>query len=267
MTEVAHNKPPHLFYSSVELPRVLQEMSLLLPAHSCLRKNCGGDGQPVMTLPGFGAGDYSTAILRRYLRRWGYDARPWEAGPNMNPREMNSFDALREHMQTLLQFLTARLEKINAETQRPIALIGWSLGGIVSRLLASSRPELVSQIISLGTPYGDFRSTVLYPLMSRINGDQIDQADVDAWQDISNAPLENVPLTVVYSKSDGFVAPHIATMPRGEWVENIAVVSSHVGFAVNPIVLNLVSGRLATPNREWQPYKPQGMARLLYKIT
>lgn len=267
MPEAVPNKPPHLFYSSVELPRVLQELSLLLPAHTCLRRDRGGDGQPVMTLPGFGGGDGSTAILRRYLRYWGYDARAWEAGRNANPEGMKSFADMRDHLHKTLDLLADRLDRIHAERRQTVSLVGWSLGGIIARLLACRRPELVRQIISLGTPYGDFRSTVIYPVMRRINGGDSEQADLNAWLELIGEPLEHIPQTVIYSKSDGFVAPHIATMPRSEWVENIQVVSSHVGFAFNPMVLFLVADRLLPPVKQWQPYRPKGLARLLYKVA
>jgi len=34
---------------------------------------------------GFGGADGSTALLRRYISRWGYEAHPWMLGRNLDP--------------------------------------------------------------------------------------------------------------------------------------------------------------------------------------
>ncbi|MGI9292984.1 MAG: lipase family alpha/beta hydrolase [Pseudomonadales bacterium] len=256
---------PNLFYSCIELPRVLQEMSLLVPAHSWLKGLNGGKGEPVMTLPGFGADDRSTAILRRYLNRWGYDARPWGVGQNLNPRKMKNLDSVAEMMESNLDQLAERLNAIHKESGQKISLIGWSLGGIVARQLASRHPELVSRVISMGTPWGDFRSTVVFPLMQRFLEGEVEDGDVQAWEELCNAPMKNIPLTIIYSKSDGFVAPAIATRQRSRWVENIEVVCSHVGFGVHPLVFNLLADRLRQPVKNWQHFQPGTLNRWLYK--
>ena len=41
-----------------------------------------GQGQPVLVLPGYGAGDGSTAILKTYLRLLGYRVSGWHLGRN-----------------------------------------------------------------------------------------------------------------------------------------------------------------------------------------
>ncbi len=266
MTNMTY-QTPKLVYSALELPRVLHEMSCLLPAHYWLKKKLTSSRQPVMVLPGFGADDRTTVILRRYLNRWGYDARPWKVGRNLNPRDLDGFASLEAHFEATIETLGENIARIQAETGMPVALVGWSLGGIVARLLASRFPERVSQIITLGTPFGDCRSTVVYPLLSRLHGHEVDEEDIRNWEAYCNAPLTQTPLTIIYSKSDGFVPPHIATRPSGSWVENIEVVSSHVGFAVNPVVLNLLAQRLATPCEPWQRYQPAGVDKFLYKVV
>ena len=40
------------------------------------------DGHQVLVVPGFMAGDRSTAVLRRFIDRLGYQALPWELGRN-----------------------------------------------------------------------------------------------------------------------------------------------------------------------------------------
>src|ERR1700733_11001074 len=46
-----------------------------------------GDGHGVLVVPGFLATDTSTALLRRFMRRLGYDVRGWDLGRNRGPSE------------------------------------------------------------------------------------------------------------------------------------------------------------------------------------
>lgn len=64
---------PRLVYALTEPGRFVLELNALLLAHPWLRRARGGDGHPVMVLPGFMGADGSTAVLRYYIRAWGYD--------------------------------------------------------------------------------------------------------------------------------------------------------------------------------------------------
>ena len=59
----------------IELPRLL----LRIPS---LARQPRGNREPVLILPGYGAGDGSTVILKAYLRLLGYRARGWGLGRN-----------------------------------------------------------------------------------------------------------------------------------------------------------------------------------------
>ena len=63
-----------------------------------------------------------------------------------------------------------RIAELHDTHGRRVTLIGQSLGGIYARLLARERPELIRQVITLGSPYrmvaGD-RSTA-NPLWERV---------------------------------------------------------------------------------------------------
>ena len=74
---------PPWFWTILEAPRALSEATSLIPAHNMLTGLAPGDGHAVMALPGFLASDRSTAVLRRYLLEWGYDASRWELGRNL----------------------------------------------------------------------------------------------------------------------------------------------------------------------------------------
>ena len=258
---------PKPIYALLELPRVLHEMSLLLPADRYLRSLGGGQGEPVMVLPGFAADDYSTAILRKYLKIWGFDARPWGIGQNLNPNEMTDTESAVEQIEGNLEKLAVLLQALKTETGQKVALIGWSLGGIVSRQLASRYPDRVSKVITMGTPFGDFRSTVVYPLLQRWLKSEVTTEDMKTWSSLTNAPIGNVPLTVIYSNSDGFVPPANARSARSDVIEFIEVVCSHVGFGVNPVVFKLLANRLQQDVNQWRAFEPALLERLLYRTA
>ncbi len=78
--------PPRLVYALTEPGRFVFEINRLLLAHPFLRRARGGDGHPVMVLPGFLGADGSTAALRWYIANWGYDTHGWGMGRNLGLR-------------------------------------------------------------------------------------------------------------------------------------------------------------------------------------
>lgn len=255
---------PKLRHSLSELPRAATELATLLPAMPWVAKLGGGRGRPVMVLPGFGADDYSTVVLRKLLNRWGYDARPWAMGQNLNPREITDTLSALEQIESNLDVLADRLFQINEDTGTKISLIGWSLGGIVARQLAARYPELVSRVITLGTPFGDFRSTVVYPIMQRVRKNVVTPQDLNAWHQLANIDIGDIPLTLIYSDSDGFVPPSNATSTRSSRIEYIKIRGSHIGLTVNPNVIRLLADRLRCTTREWQPFESSRTDRIVF---
>ena len=65
--------------------RALGELGALQLAAPLLRRLPKGDGHPVLVLPGFTAGDPSTAPIRSILRRLGYRTYGWHLGRNLGP--------------------------------------------------------------------------------------------------------------------------------------------------------------------------------------
>ena len=87
-------------------------------------------------------------------------------------------------------------------------------------------------------------------------------------RDLDNQLLANLPLpapvptTAIYSKQDGIV-PWQMCMEAQETPthQNIEVRSSHIGLAVNPSVLTVISDRLKYDKENWEPFKPKGYVR------
>ena len=103
-----------------------------------------GHGLGVLVIPGLLAGDTSVASLMNWLAgRCGYHYA--ESGFTLNvdcPR--------RAH-----RALEHRLEALVESTGRPAVVVGHSRGGLMAKLLAVLRPDLVTGIVTLGTPHTD----------------------------------------------------------------------------------------------------------------
>ncbi len=261
---VDQHQPPRTLYALLEFGRAVQEIASLVPANGWLSRLPRGDGQPVMTLPGFGGADGSTALLRRYIARWGYEAHPWELGRNLDPASARDMGGVLDFMNEVVRVVGNRLHAIRKKSGQRVSLVGWSLGGLYSRQLAAAYPDLVRQVITLGTPFGDPRSTIVWPIMRRfIDSPEPPEADMARWMQMAKAPLE-VPLSIIWSRTDGFVHPRIACEREGPLTENIHVCSSHAGFGGNPLAFYVVADRLAQPEGGWKPFDRSGWRRLAY---
>jgi len=122
--------------------RAIWEASAAIALWPLLQAAPRGDGHSVLVLPGLIADDSSTEILRHYLRGRGYDVHGWEQGRNLGPRR-----GVEEKMRD-------QLARLHARTGRKVSVVGWSLGGVYARLLARHAPQMVRNVITLGSPLG-----------------------------------------------------------------------------------------------------------------
>lgn len=254
-TAIAHDhRPPSRLLALTELPRALAELGSLPFAMATLAGAPRGDGHSVLVLPGFIANDLSTAVLRRYLTRLGYDAHAWKLGRNLGPR------AVGREGEKLLD----RLHAVHRLRGHKVSLVGWSLGGNMARLLARRAPDIVRQVITLGSPFaGSPKSTNVWRLYQLLAGHRIDDAHTRAHLGEIAAP-PSVPTTAIYSHADGIVAWQSCRDPGSALTENIEVHGSHVGLGINPSVLYAVADRLAQPQDDWRPFERTGHAGLVY---
>ncbi len=242
-------KPPKLKHTLSDLPRAAIEGQALLLTLPLLRRAAKGDGHPVLIVPGFGGGDGSTAMLRRWLSGQNFSGKTWDCGRNIaNSRLHNIADALA-FRQEMLDKLQRRIEQIYTEQGRKLSLVGWSLGGLYVDHLAQQFPDLIRQAITLGTPHGDPRGTAAWTLMQRAyRGDIADpnlEAGLQAWKNPNSAKPRTVPTTIIYSASDGLVAPAEATLPDSAGANHIKINGSHCGLTINPRVYWLLANRLS----------------------
>jgi dienelactone hydrolase len=184
----------------------------------------------VLVLPGFGAGDTSTASLRGYLTTLGYRVRGWGLGIN------------RGNVPTLMRAVVELLDSFADSSQQPVALVGWSLGGVLAREAARERPRTVQQVITMGSPIiGGPRYSVVAPWFAR-QGFDFDAIE-RRIEERERTPIE-VPITAIYSRRDGVVAWQACLDRRHAHARNVEVFSTHTGLGFDPDVYRIVASRL-----------------------
>ncbi|MEM9991433.1 MAG: alpha/beta hydrolase, partial [Bacteroidota bacterium] len=210
-----------------------------------------GDGHPVLVLPGFMTGDSSTRPLRKFLRRIGYDSYGWNLGRNTGGRK----------------YVFAMIDRINEiydQRRRKVSIIGWSLGGVYAREVARRVPNKVRQVITMGSPFiGLDKKNNISWLYEIISGENIEDLDERMIAEMRQTPP--VPVTAIYSKSDG-VVPWEYCMENSDSpnVQNIQVKGSHCGLAYNVSVLSCIADRLEQEQTSWEPFRPNLLQRVFY---
>jgi pimeloyl-ACP methyl ester carboxylesterase len=203
-----------------------------------------GRGQPVLLIPGFLAGDDSLSLMTRWLRGTSHYAK--RAGIRMN---VDCSQAAVERLEEKVEILVER------QGQRA-AIIGQSRGGHFARVIAKRRPDLVSGIVTLGSPLtaplalhpviraqvyavgalgtvgvrGLFRHTCLWG-----------ECCADFWADAEAQFPKGVGFLSVYSKSDGVVRWQSCLDPHAEQLE---IRASHIGMGMHPAAWRAVAGEL-----------------------
>jgi pimeloyl-ACP methyl ester carboxylesterase len=247
-------RPPALGYAIAELPRALFELVCLLPGHLMLKRAPRGDGHPVITLPGYRSDDSAMLAMRRYLDRWGYAPYPWGLGANLGIGYQRI-----DYEERMLEKLEAVVEKHG----EPASLVGWSQGGVIAREVTKQRPDLVRQVIVLGSPLADApEATTLFRVFRKTSAEEITNELMSMMREVAT-PLPDVRCVCIYSNSDGIVSADIAQDLVSPNVENIRVTSSHLGMVVNPMVLFIIADRLAQPEDDWRPFNMYALDRLL----
>ena len=243
--DVGRIRPPSMLLALTELPRAIAEWSSLAVTMGTLLATAPrGDGHPVLVLPGFMTSDASTRVLRRFLKALGYDAHSWNLGRNLGPR------AIGQQGEKLIE----RLREVHEMTGQKVSLVGWSLGGVMARLLAKRAPDAIRQVITLGSPFnGSPKSSNVWRLYEYMSGTSVDGQHTQSMiADIAARPA--VPATAIYTKGDGVVAWQTCREDESDLSESIEVHGSHCGLGVNPSVLSAVADRLAQKPGAWRRF-------------
>lgn len=208
------NRPP-LAWQSRPAPsglvwlRVFAELVAFVVTLPLLLLLPRGKRQPVLIIPAYTASDTVTIPLRLALRLLGYRPHGWGNGVNRGLNDGSIAASID------------RLEELHRRHNAPVSIVGWSLGGVFGRHLAGVRPDIVDQVITLGSPLRSMEAK-------------------RGW-----SPPE-VPTTSVYSKSDSVVDWTDSIDDPGPYRANIEVRGTHYGLAHNPRVIAVIARRLAT---------------------
>lgn len=178
--------------------------------------------QPVILLPGLGSHPVRMRYLERALTAAGHGVADWGLGFNLGPTEQN------------FAMLLARIEQVSIEQGAPVALVGWSLGGLFAREAAKMRPDCVSRVITMGTPFsGDRRANNAWRAYQFVTGHSVDEPPIPC--DFAVKPP--VPTTALWSPRDGVVSPRSSCGRKGERDHAVALRCTHIRFASDPYAI------------------------------
>ena len=202
------------------------------------------DDQPVMLISGLMAGDGSLNFMARWLKQTGH--RPCRAGIAVNV----------DCSERAVDRLERRLECLAEDSGRKVAIVGQSRGGSFARVLAVRRPDLVSGIVTLGSPLK--HQLAVHPLvhasvlgmgvLGTVGFDGLMRRSClwgdccnEFWDDFAQDFPPGVGFVSIYSRTDGVVKWKACLDPAAEAVE---VRASHIGMAVNAEVYRAVAASL-----------------------
>lgn len=211
-----------------------------------------GDNHPVLVFPGFLASSRSTRPLRQYVADLGYRAHRWKLGYNMG------------YSYKLHYGMRDRVTELVERYGEKISLVGWSLGGVYARELAREMPDIVRQVVTMGSPFrGHPSSSNVHRIFNMFTEVAYDEMPKSFLQHMAHPPP--VPTTALYTRGDGVVAwqSTVEISDRHD-VENIHVGGAHMGLGFNPRVLLVLADRLAQPEGQWQPFKPPFFMKPLF---
>ncbi len=232
------------------LPPMWRELRSVVP---WLRESAGvlgpveaadSSGEPVILVPGLFASDRSLAPLGKVLRATGHDPRPARITCNVDCSEATT------------RRLLDRVESVSAERGRRVALVGHSRGGLLARVVAQRRPDLVAGVITLGSPQRD--QLAVHPLLwaqlfvlgsmraAGVPGLIGFECGLGACcerfrHDLAAPVPRGVGYLSIYSRNDGVVDWRACLDPAGR---NVEVAASHAGMPFDPAVARTLTTAL-----------------------
>lgn len=113
--------------------------------------------------------------------------------------------------------------------EKPILIVGWSLGGLFGREYARYHPDQVKAIITLGSPFsGDPRQNNVWRLYEKIAGHAVDSLPIPR---ITEKPP--VPHLAIWSRRDGLIAPRSARGLEHERDQEVELDCHHMAFGIS----------------------------------
>lgn len=193
-----------------------------------------GDGRPALLIPGFLAGDGSLGTMTSWLRRADYHTRRAGIRANVGCSELVCLK------------LEQRLEEMAERHGQRVAIVGQSRGGIFAKALGARRPDLVSGVVTLGSPL--INQLAVHPfVLAQVGvvaalGTLSMPGLLSAWclrgeccepfrRALADPFPDEVGFLSIYSKSDGIVDWRSCLDPGAD--EHVEVRASHIGMSLN----------------------------------
>lgn len=199
---------------------------------------------PVLLVPGFLSGDFAMIPMADALRRAGH----WTSGAGIAP----NVGCTRE----LAAAVERRAERAVERTGSRVALVGWSRGGTLAKMIAVRRPDLVASLITLGTPNTDPLAVnatlaVQLTLLTRLSAlgvpgvlgeDCLSGPCADEVRELLESDVpDGIPYISVFSLDDGVIDWRACLDPQAVHIE---VTATHMSMGADPVVIDLVTDLL-----------------------
>lgn len=207
--------------------RVAVSVARLIASGNSLLSEAKGSAT-VYLIPGWKAPEAVMAPLRRYLAKLGYDARHWGFGTNKGDPERDCAlfsDKVLSH--------TPPGEKA--------ALIGWSLGGVIARETARAVPDVVSGVITYGTPV--IGGPTYTPAARAWGAAECRRLSAEIEKLDTENPIQ-VPIAAIFSRKDGMVSWPACIDRTSPKVCHFEVRAPHLAMGFDPDVWRIAADQL-----------------------
>jgi len=246
-------RPPHRAAILREVRALLDITRMAWPLLAPAPDSVVASQRQIIVLPGFGASDRTTWPLRRYLSRRGHAVKGWGLGRNQAGVDIeHRIEDLSAgwvvtpegeyrgegSVPMLCDLMVARVRAQYAATGKPITLIGWSLGGCVAREVARDLPDIVEQVITLGSPVRGGPKYTAAAAFFRKRGMNLDWIERELAK--RDARPIRTPITAIVSPSDGVVGLAATIDHVSPNVRHVHVDAAHIGLCFNPTVWDLI---------------------------
>lgn len=199
-----------------------------------------GGGRPLLLIPGFMAGRTTAEPLAHVLREAGWRVKIAGVGRNTGPA-YEGIDLCEDDLVSLVD-----------SAGDPVTMVGHSRGGQFARVLAVRHPQLVAQVVVIGTPL-----QVKYPpfVVVKLPAELLDRAwragafgpvDPEREQEVDDhryLPFPgHVDFVTIWSRTDGIVDWRMSREPSAHDIE---VSASHLGLISSVPGIEAIASALA----------------------
>ena len=239
------SKPPKINF--IKELRAIKDIALM-PSYLLISKIANRSHPkretPVLLIPGIGTDDRVMIPFKKYLENSGYDCFGWEMGTNLAGLDKRydksdlswKIDSSRKNngelgVAYLCDQMIKRTKTIYEKTKRPVALVGWSLGGSIAREVARDIPEYVECVVTLGSPVrgGPKYTSASVQMQKRgLDLEWIEQLGIER----DRTPITR-PVTAIVSKDDGIVGFGSTIDHITSEIEHVQTNISHLGMVFN----------------------------------